>query len=188
MRLLALFLLAFAIASANPRAVGAQQAPSAGTGVQGSPLASGTRVRVSAASLVAPLVANYLEVRGDTLVLFEESSGRGVWTFPFSQVQRLETSIGDRRGHRPHIIRGATWGAGIGALAGLLFAATATPSDPDRKYSQPLSMLTAGIVGAGIGGYIGSRVREEAWAPIPIPRRVSLVPGIRSRVGITFSF
>jgi hypothetical protein len=42
--------------------------------------------------MVVPLIANFLEQRGDTLVFIEDERGRGVWSFGLSQIERLETS------------------------------------------------------------------------------------------------
>ena len=174
MRLQALILCLFALVTGRSIA-GAQQqqAPR----IQGSlPIERGSRVRVRADILVAPLIANYLELRSDTLILFEESAGRGMWSVPLTQVRQLETSVGQRNSYRPYIVTGALVGTGAGAIGGLLFAATFSPSNPERKYSRPLSAAVGAIVGAVAGGIVGSRLTAEQWAQVPLPRRVSLVP------------
>lgn len=189
MRLNALLLVALgAIVAVSGPAVAQQSPRPTGAGAQGLPLVPGARVRIKATNLVAPLVANYLEMRGDTLVLFEESAGRGVWSFALGQVERLETTTGDKRGHRPYILRGAAYGFAGGAVAGLLFAASSSPSDPDREYSRPLTAFVGGALGAGIGALVGSRVVAEGWAPVPLPRRVSLAPDGRGGVRVGFGF
>ncbi|MGQ0540066.1 MAG: hypothetical protein ACT4R6_14060, partial [Gemmatimonadaceae bacterium] len=83
------------------------------------PIPPGARVRVAATSLVGPLVANYLETRGDTLVLVEDRAGRGLWTIPYDQVRRVELSIGQKKNHLPHIARGGVIGGAVGFLAGV---------------------------------------------------------------------
>jgi hypothetical protein len=141
-----------------------------------------------APNLVTPLVANFLELRADTLVVFDESAGRGIWSFPLDQVTRLETTAGEQRGHRRFMMRGALYGGGAGAVAGLLFAATFSPSDSTRKYSRPLTGLLGAAIGAGAGALIGSRFSGEKWRPVPIPRQTSFAPDGRGGWRITLGF
>jgi hypothetical protein len=154
----------------------------------GIPLVPGSRVRVTATSLVAPLVANYLELRGDTLVLFEEQAGRGIWSVTLDQVQLLETTVGMKRGHAPYVVRGAAIGAGIGALGGAIFASASKPSDPGRKYSRPLSALVGAGTGVLLGGFIGSRFSVEKWSRVPLPNRLGFMPGRAGGVYLTLEF
>lgn len=148
---------------------------------QGLPLVSGTRVRVTATGLVAPLIANYLELRGDTLVVFEDGTGRGIWSFALDRVQRLEATAGERGLNRPYVLRGALIGGVLGAVGGFVFANAAKPSDPSEEYSKPLSSLVGLAVGGGIGALIGSRFTTEAWVPVPLPQRTP------SGYGLSFS-
>lgn len=172
-------------ACAIPAAARAQQQPPPSTQL---PISPGTRVRVTADNLVTPLIANFLELRGDTLILFEEGAGRGIWSVALGQVQRLEATAGDRGLHRPYIVRGALIGGGAGAIAGLVFASVVKPSDPDREYSRPLTGLVGAAVGAGIGALIGSRFTTEAWMPVPLPRGLSLRAGRAGPFGLTLVF
>lgn len=173
--------LLLGVAASVPAA--AQQAqPSA----QALPLVPGSRVRVTATGLVAPLVANYLELRGDTLVLFEDGTGRGIWSFALDQVERLETTAGERAVNRPYIMRGALIGGAIGALSGVIFAASANPSDPSEEYSMPLTGVLGAAVGAGIGGLIGSRFTTEGWVPVPLPRRTARGLGLTLRFHVVY--
>ncbi|HEX7123043.1 MAG TPA: hypothetical protein VF178_11780 [Gemmatimonadaceae bacterium] len=149
---------------------GAQQTQPSG---QGLPIVSGTRVRVTATGLVTPLVANYLELRGDTLFVFEDGTGRGIWSFALDRVQRLEATAGERGLHRPYMLRGAVIGGGVGLIGGLVFAAAASPSDPSEEYDKALTSLVGLAVGAGVGAFIGSRFTTEAWVPVPLPRRTA---------------
>jgi len=152
------------------------------------PIVAGTRVRVKTASLVAPLVANFLEQRGDTLVFIEDGTGRGVWSFGIGQIERLEMTAGEAGLNRRPIARNAAIGGGIGLLAGLVFANLAEPSDSTREYSRPLSGVAGAALGAGIGAIIGSRVKSERWVNVPLPRQLSLVPNSRGGFTLTFGF
>lgn len=159
---------------------GAQQAIS---------IAPGTRVRVRAANLVAPLVANFLQMRGDTAVFIEDAAGRGVWSLHVSDITRLERSDGEQKSNRTYIVRGAVVGGGIGALGGLLIASSLKPSDSGKKYSRGASGGAGALLGAVIGGVVGSRFGSERWTNVPLPRRVSLLPdprGLGLRVGFDF--
>jgi hypothetical protein len=137
----------------------------------GIPLVPGSRVRVKTPTLVAPLVANFLEQRGDTLVFIEDGRGRGVWSFEIAQIERLETSAGEAgRNIRP-IGKGAAIGAGVGLVLGIAFAAVAAPSDSTREYSKLLTGAAGAAAGAGVGALVGSRVKSEHWVSVPLPRR-----------------
>jgi hypothetical protein len=138
------------------------------------PVVPGSRVRVTTASLVAPLVANFLEQRGDTLVFIDEGRGRGVWSFDIGQIQRLEMTAGEAGRNTRPIAKGAAIGAGVGLALGVLFAAVAEPSDSTKEYSKVLTGLVGAGAGAGVGAYFGSRVKTERWVNIPLPRQLSL--------------
>ncbi|NUQ13102.1 MAG: hypothetical protein HUU26_12380 [Gemmatimonadaceae bacterium] len=148
------------------------------------PLAPGTRVRVKTPTLVAPLVANFLEQRGDTLVFIEDGTGRGVWRFALDQVERLEVTAGEAGGNRGKMLRGGAIGAGAGLVAGYVFAAWASPSDTTREYDRVLTSAVGGAVGAGIGVLVGSRIKSERWAAVPLPRQFAIVPDGRGGVRI----
>jgi hypothetical protein len=152
------------------------------------PIAPGTRVRVTADNLVTPLIANYLELRGDTIILFEEGAGRGIWSVTLDQVRRLEATAGTRRVNRPYVVRGALIGGAVGAVGGVVFAASTSPSDPDKQYSRPLSGLLGAAVGAGIGALIGSRFTAEGWVPVRLPGRMSLAPHRGGAWRLSFAF
>lgn len=138
------------------------------------PVPPGSRVRVKTPNLVAPLVANFLEQRGDTLVFIEDGRGRGVWSFSINQIERLEMTAGEGGRNKAPIAKGAAIGAGAGLVVGILFASVAKPSDESKKYSSVLTGALGAGVGAGIGAYFGSRVKEEHWVEVPLNRRLSL--------------
>jgi hypothetical protein len=151
------------------------------------PLAPGSRVRVKTPTLVAPLVANFLEQRSDTLVFIEDGLGRGVWSFSVTQIERLETTGGQGLDKRP-IGKGAVIGGGIGLAAGMVFAAAATPSDPDKEYSRALTGALGFGVGAGLGALVGTRNNSQRWVNVPLPRRLSVGPHSRGGYAISFRF
>ena len=180
-RLLATTLGILGIAAAAPLSDAAAQ--------QAIPIAPGTRVRVRAANLVAPLVANFLQMRGDTAVFIEDVAGRGVWSLHVSDITKLERSNGERRANTPYIVRGAMIGGAVGVASGLLIASSLKPSDTGKKYSRMASGGAGLVVGAVIGGIVGSRFGAERWTTVSLPRRVSVLPdsrGLGLRVGIDF--
>ena len=149
------------------------------------PLVAGTRVRVKAPNLVAPLVANFLEQRGDTLVFIEDGRGRGVWSFDIAQIERLEMTAGQADRNRQPIARGAAFGAAIGLVAGVLFASVADPSDSTRKYSTVLTGALGAGAGAGVGALVGSRVKSERWVTVPLTRQFSFRSNGRGAFGFS---
>jgi hypothetical protein len=159
----------------------------AGTAQRAIPVAPGTRVRVHATTLVAPLIANFLEMRADTAVFFEDGAAHGIWSVPYDKLQIVETSVGHRNFNQQYIRNGAIIGAGVGLVGGLLFAGIFSPSDPTREYSYPLTALVSSVMGASIGAFIGSRRTAEQWAPVQLHSRMSLRMG-RSGVGLVYTF
>jgi hypothetical protein len=184
-------LLSFATLVTTPVAsVSAQQAsPSAAQVGRALPVLPGTRVRVKAANLVAPLSATYLEMRGDTVV-FIESAGRGLWSLPLDQIISVERSAGEKRRNTGYIARGALIGAPIGSLAFWGISGIIDPSDSTKRYSRGNSAALGAVVGAAVGALIGTRFATEHWSPVPIPKRVSIIPLRRGavQVGLGFTF
>jgi hypothetical protein len=138
------------------------------------PVPPGSRVRVKTPNLVAPLVANFLEQRGDTLVFIEDGLGRGLWSFSIGQIERLEMTAGEAGVNKAPIAKSAAIGAGVGLMLGILFASVADPSDDSKKYSAALTGVLGAGVGAGVGALVGSRVKSERWVTVPLPRQLSL--------------
>jgi hypothetical protein len=153
------------------------------------PILPGTRVRVKASNLVTPLIATYLEMRGDTAV-FIESVGRGLWSLALDQITSVERSAGEQRRNRSYIVKSAAIGVPVGAF--LFWGATGIfdTGDSTRTFSRGTTALLGAVVGGVVGGIIGTRFATEHWSPVPLPRRVSLVPTRRGglQVGIGFSF
>jgi len=151
------------------------------------PVTPGSRARVTAPTLVTPLIANFLEQRGDTLVFIEEGAGPGVWRFSTAQIDRLEISTGQSTGDRNYMARGALWGAGAGFVAGVVFAAALRPSEEGRTYNRPVTGLVGAALGAGIGAFVGSRRQTERWVTVPLRGSLSLVPTPHG-VGLSLRF
>lgn len=153
------------------------------------PVPPGARVKVTAPSLVTPLIANYLEMRGDTVVLVDDRAGRGLWSIPYNDIRSLHLSIGQKKNHSPYIARGAVLGGAAGFLIGVLAAATIDPSDTTKKFKRVTTGAIVGVGGALAGGFVGSRFTTENWSPVSLRRRVSLAPaprGAQLRVDLIF--
>lgn len=184
------FALATSLLAVPLLTAGAQQTPPpAAAQPVGLPLVPGARVRISATTLVAPLMANYLETRGDTAVFIDAGAGRGIWTFTIDQITKIEQSRGERRYNWKPMAIGAAIGVPIGTL--LVWGPTGftSPSDSSRKYNRTATALIGAGIGAIVGAAVGSRSTEEAWMSLPIPRRVSFNPFRRGGgVEIGFSF
>ena len=147
-------------------------------------LAPGTRVRVKAPSLVAPITGNYQGMRRDTLVIIEDDESAQVWNFTTSTIDRLEVSGGMRRGNQKHMVRWGVLGALGGAGVGWLLAAT-FEAGGDNEYNDALSAGLGAALGAGLGVFYGYRIVEERWSSVPIPRRVGVLP---TRGGVRVSY
>jgi hypothetical protein len=172
---------ALIVAAALVGAVSASKATAQGPTFS---IVPGTRVRVSAQNMVAPLVANFLAMRGDTAVFIEEGGGKGIWTILTSEIRKIERSDGERLSNRPYMMRGVAIGAGVGLLGGLVFANNASPGDASREYNQLGVGAIGAVLGGVIGGAIGSRRAVEKWTNVPI-RRVAIAP--TGRGGLTAS-
>jgi len=147
----------------------------------------GQRVRVHSVTLVAPLIANFLEQRGDTLVFIEDGRGRGVWSLSVSQIDKLELTAGRTGRSSSAMKKGALIGGAIGLAAGLLFSNSVDPSDPNKDFSAGPTGVVGAFAGAGLGLFIGSRMATERWVNIPLPQRVSFAPNGRG-LSLSFSF
>jgi hypothetical protein len=151
-------------------------------------LTPGTRVRVKSPQVVAAVTGNFQGMRRDTLVVIEDGNAGQAWSFTPATIDKLEVSVGFKGGNKGPMTRWGVIGAGGGAVAGWLVAAL-LESSSDSKYNNVLSAGVGAVVGGGLGVAYGYRVQEENWAPVPIPRRVGLVPTRRGiRVGLAAAF
>ena len=152
------------------------------------PIVPGARVKVSASTLVSPLLANYLEMKGDTAVFIEAAAGRGIWTFTLDQITRIEQSQGDKRYNRGPMLKGAAIGVPIGAL--LFWGTTGIfkTSDSTQKFNRGGTALLGAAVGGVVGAIVGSRIPQESWMSLPLPKRMSFNPFRREGMEFSLGF
>lgn len=182
MRILALACVCLVVIASAGRAQTTQQTAQNTTASQlGIPLVPGMRVRVTAPTLVAPLVVNYLENKADTLLFFEEKAGRGIWSLTLDQITKLEVTRGEKSHHRQSVVKYGVIGGAAGALAFGYFAANSRPSDKTRDYGMVTTGAVGLVVGAGIGAYLGSRLSAEKWRPITLPKKLAISPDMLGR-------
>jgi hypothetical protein len=151
-------------------------------------VAPGSRVRVTAAGQVAPIVGTYQTLRADTVVVIEDGTAAKIWGFKTSSISRLEESVGMKGHNRGPMTRWALIGAGGGAALGWL-TAVGLEGATDDQYSDFLSAAVGAGLGAVAGAVYGSRVLEENWRTVSVPRRVGFLPTRDGfRVGFSASF
>ena len=140
-----------------------------------SPLAAGTRVRVSASDRRDAITGVVVFHSADSLVVRSDKDS-GAVALSTGHVSRVEVS----RGRRTQKARGAgigyLSGVGIGALAGL--ALYEKPScggeswiclDFGPQFDAVVGATFVGALGALVGTWMGSRERE-LWGPAPASR------------------
>lgn len=152
------------------------------------PIVPGARVKVSASTLVSPLLANYLEMKGDTAVFIESSAGRGIWTFTLAQITKIEQSQGDKRFNKGPMLKGAAIGVPVGALLFWGVTGIVNTSDSTRKFNRGGTAAFGAAVGALVGAIVGSRVPQEHWMSLPLPKRVSFNPFRRDGTELSLGF
>jgi hypothetical protein len=115
-------------------------------------------------------------------------------SYNLSTVRRLEVS----RGSRPHTLLGAGIGfvAGVGSTYHLFHSGgstgkcnqSANQDAIDSAHCLGISGL-GGLAGAGLGAFIGSRIRTERWQSVPHGRvRISLVTPGRFALTLAWAF
>lgn len=126
----------------------------------------GSRVRVTAPSLVAKPVVGWIDAVGPTTMTLV-IRGDSVIVIPLDAVDRLELSV--KRWNRGTRVKRA---AGTGALAGFipgLLIGLATTRDCSGEFLclRELTILFSGMLGslagAGIGAIIGSQQPTDHW-------------------------
>ncbi len=159
-----------------------------------SPMAVGSRVRVTAASpaFTGSVTGTLVKVGPDTLMIVDPKGGL-VSELPLDSVQRFEVS---RRSSRAR--RGLLIGAAVGVLGAIAIAGDETftcngYNEParlcDNSEKAVYSAFAVGLYG-GIGAWIGSRRKTDTWSDAPIGRvRLSLRPAKGgARAGLTLTF
>jgi hypothetical protein len=170
------------------RAVAAALVLVAPTALAGQSVSPGARVRVKSPQVVAPIIGTYQSLRGDTVVVIEDGTAAKIWNFRTSTIDRLEVSAGMKGHNRGPMTKWALIGAGVGAGLGLI-TSIALESATDDQYSEFLSAAVGAGLGAIGGAAYGSRVLEENWNSVPIPRRVGFLPTRDGfRLGFSASF
>lgn len=174
-----------------PHSVRAQQVTTPATERPVSlPIVPGARVKVSASTLVSPLLANYLEMKGDTAVFIEAAAGRGIWTFTLDQITKIEQSQGDKRYNRGPILKGAAIGVPTGALLFWGVTGIFKTSDSTQKFNRGGTAALGAAVGGVVGAIVGTRIPQESWMSLPLPKRVSFNPfrreGMEFALGFSF--
>ncbi len=120
------------------------------------PLAKGDRVRVSAPAFAPDdIIGTVAGVRDDTIVV-DVSWRTAPVDVPLSTVASLERAWG----YQTRTVRGTLIGAGLGLLAGAI-------AFDDDDVGQGSLM----VVGAVVGGFLGSRMRVERWRAAPTEAR-----------------
>lgn len=165
-RLFVIVSVALALA-ASPAAARAQSTTSAAT-----PLAPGTRVRVSAVQRRDAITGVVVSHSADSLVV---RSDRDSSTVALARVQVARVDVS--RGRHSQMLKGAAYGllggAGIGALTGLtLFSGASCDANAEfglclgPGFGAAVGATLFGAVGALVGTLVGSYEREQ-WSPAP---------------------
>jgi hypothetical protein len=165
-----------------------QPTPPAPQTVTALPIVPGARVKVSASTLVSPLLANYLEMKGDTAVFIEAAAGRGIWTFTLDQITKIEQSQGDKKFNRMPMLKGAGIGVPVGALLFWGTTGILKTSDSTEKFNRTGTAFFGAAVGAVVGAIVGSQIPQENWMALPLPKRVSFNPFRREGMAISLGF
>lgn len=136
-------------------------------------LQPGTRVRVRGSDVAGRLQGVVLSRSGDSLTV-SRPNGPPI-PLSLSTVSRVEISRGKSRSRGAW--RGLLWGAGIGAVLGLVpIDDPECERDPDAFGcgSRAESMVLTAIGGSIIGVPIGAIIGVERWETLTIPVRVGL--------------
>lgn len=166
-------------------------------GGQVTTVAPGTPVRLTLTGPGSVNLAGWVDcLHADTLALFGQVPTGSLatpmsrarhrvvhWEVLISEIDSLQV----RNGIYAHTGRGLLYGALAGVAAG---AAIGVTSGSDQTMSAQTKAvdwgLSFGIIGAGIGGLIGSRLHYETWVSVP-PTLLRVEPVAPQGPGVTVS-
>ena len=166
-------------------AVGLLLPPSAAAG-QLAELQPGARVRIRAPDAVAGRLDGTVLSRGPDGITVSTPGGAPL-RVPLAAITAAE--VGRGRSRRAGTLRGAAWGAGVGAAVGLLGALDddhgCAAERCEDDYSAGEYVAAGAFGGASIGGVVGVIVGAERWQRLHVPARpsLSLCPRGRTVVG-----
>ena len=145
-------------------------------------LVRGQRARVTAPALGAyHHELRYVGSFGDTLMFSADT----VLAVPLADVVRLEILKGQRSYKWP----GAAIGLGCGALVGVgIGYAVTTDGSGNWDFSRPMAVMVGGVafgvIGTGVGAWVGLSIRTDQWRDVPLEGlRVSVAP-VRSGLSV----
>ena len=146
-------------------------------------LRPGARLRLTTGAAHEPVVGTLVRFDTDSVSL-RAVEGAVPVTIPFASVSRAE--VVRERG----TMAGA--GARFGLLAGAGFGVVAALTDAELGNKELGALVFGGVfglLGAGVGGLIGSAVPRDVWEPLPLHEaRLSVAPvsGGGLRFGLSF--
>ena len=137
---------------------------------------SGDRVRLSARSLGTDVrVGIVTKVDGDKLSLVDPGVNGAAWDIPLNRLDGLEVRRVNEGNHKHK-------GALIGMITGFIsfgvigYVATTCPNGCDFDRMGVLAAGPGGGIGAYVGAQIGKGQKADAWVPVSLPLKVSLIP------------
>jgi hypothetical protein len=166
----------------------------------GAVVGEGERVRISATdSGDRQCVGEVVAHSSDTLTVTCWQPMAREWEvldFPVSSINSLEVNRGSRSNAGKGALLGGLIGGGFGLAAGIAAASYDCTADPwnwsgcsywGGAEIIPLSTITFGLIGAGVGALIGTLSRTDDWEPIPPDRLGVRVLPTSDGVALAFS-
>jgi hypothetical protein len=163
-------------------------------------IGEGERIRISATESGEQLfVGEVVALSSETLTVnYWEPIDRNweVLDFPVSSINSLEVNRGTRSHAGKGALLGGLIGGGFGLAAGIAAASydcSADPWDWDGCWYWgeagiiPVSTITFGLLGAGVGALIGMLSRSDQWEPIPPDRLRVRVSPTSDGIALAFS-
>lgn len=161
-------LVATALFGCLPAALSAQ-APDAGGSDSSRAALIGVPVRVTTTTAVGAPVPGELRA-WDAAALVVAPDSLTTRTIPLPEVVRLEVYRGEKR----HTVVGVLIGSAAGILTGLVIASNTQSAEPgflselDEGLSDAGYVLLSTVIGATVGGFVGSRIRSPKWEEVSL--------------------